>query len=87
MPRGKRRTVTATSQEIRSKIEENNKTIESLTEQIKAIRLENKSLTKDLAIAEAKEKEEAAKKELEEITELIKNSGKSLNEIKTILGQ
>lgn len=87
MPRGKRRTVTATPQEIRSKIEENNKTIESLTEQIKAIRLENKSLAKDLVAAEAKEKEEAAKKELEEITELIKNSGKSLNEIKIILGQ
>lgn len=87
MPRGKRRVVTITAEEIKAKIEENNKTIESLTEQIKAIRLENKSLTKDLAIAEAKEKEEAAKKELEEITELIKNSGKSLNEIKTILGQ
>lgn len=87
MPRGRRRVVTITAEEIKAKIEENNKTIESLTEQIKAIRLENKSLTKDLAIAEAKEKEEAAKKELEEITELIKNSGKSLNEIKTILGQ
>lgn len=87
MPRGRRRVVTITAEEIKAKIEENNKTIESLTEQIKAIRLENKSLTKDLAIAEAKEKEEAAKKELEEITELIKNSGKSLNEIKIILGQ
>ena len=87
MPRGKRRVVTITAEEIKAKIEENNKTIESLTEQIKAIRLENKSLVKDLAVAEAKEKEEAAKKEMEEITELIKNSGKSLNEIKTILGQ
>ena len=87
MPRGKRRTVTATSQEIRSKIEENTNTIEDLMNQIKAIRAENKSLAKDLVAAEAKEKEEAAKKEMEEITELIKNSGKSLNEIKTILGQ
>lgn len=87
MPRGKRRVVTITAEEIKAKIEENNKTIESLTEQIKAIRAENKSLAKDLVAAEAKEKEEAAKKEMEEITELIKNSGKSLNEIKTILGQ
>ena len=87
MPRGRRRVVTITAEEIKAKIEENNKTIESLTEQIKAIRLENKSLAKDLVAAEAKEKEEAAKKELEEITELIKNSGKSLNEIKIILGQ
>ena len=87
MPRGRRRVVTITAEEIKAKIEENNKTIESLTEQIKAIRLENKSLAKDLVAAEAKEKEEAAKKEMEEITELIKNSGKSLNEIKIILGQ
>lgn len=85
MPRGKKRVVTITAEEIKAKIEENNKTIESLTEQIKAIRTENKSLAKDLAVAEAKEKEEAAKKELEEITEIIKNSGMSLNEIKELL--
>ena len=41
-----------------------------------------------LAEQEKTEQEiQAAKKEMEEITELIKNSGKSLNEIKTILGQ
>ena len=85
MPRGKRRTVTATSQEIRSKIEENTNTIEDLMNQIKAIRAENKSLAKDLVAAEEKEKEEAAKKEMEEITELIKNSGKSFDEIKELL--
>lgn len=85
MPRGKRRTTTLTTTEIKAKIEQNNKTIEDLMGQIKAIRLENKSLAKDLAIAEAKEKEEAAKKELEEIAEIIKNSGKSLDEIKELL--
>ena len=85
MPRGKRRTTTLTTTEIKTTIEQNNKTIEDLMSQIKAIRLENKSLAKDLAIAEAKEKEEAAKKELEEITELIKNSGMSLDEIKELL--
>ena len=85
MPRGKRRTTTLTTTEIKTTIEQNNKTIEDLMSQIKAIRLENKSLAKDLAIAEAKEKEEAEKKELEEIAEIIKNSGKSLDEIKELL--
>lgn len=85
MPRGKKRVVTITAEEIKAKIEENNKTIESLTGQIKSIRTENKSLAKDLVVAEAKEKEEAAKKELEEITEIIKNSGKSIDQIKELL--
>lgn len=78
MPRGKRRTVSMTAADIKAKIEQNNKTIEELTSQIKAIRLENKSLTKDLAVAETREKEEATKKQLEELSELIKNSGKFL---------
>lgn len=85
MPRGKKRTTTLTTTEIKTTIEQNNKTIEDLMSQIKAIRLENKSLAKDLAVAEAKEKEEAEKKELEEIAEIIKNSGKSLDEIKELL--
>ena len=85
MPRGKKRTTTLTTTEIKTTIEQNNKTIEDLMSQIKAIRLENKSLAKDFAVAEAKEKEEAEKKELEEIAEIIKNSGKSIDQIKGLL--
>lgn len=85
MPRGKRRIVELTSEEIKAKITSNTNEIEELTTRIKALKLENKSLQKDLPIAEAKEKAEAEKKELEDIVLLFKNSGKSLEEIKAML--
>ena len=85
MPRGRKRCVELTSEEIKAKIESNTNAIEELTEKIKALKLENKSLQKDLPIAEAKEKAEAEKKELEDIVTLFKNSGKSLEEIKAML--
>lgn len=85
MPRGKRRIVELTSEEIKAKITSNTNEIEELTTKIKALKLENKSLQKDLPIAEAKEKAEAEKKELEDIVTLFKNSGKSLEEIKAML--
>ena len=85
MPRGKRRIVELTSEEIKAKIASNTNEIEELTTKIKALKLENKSLQKDLPIAEAKEKAEAEKKELEDIVILFKNSGKSLEEIKAML--
>lgn len=87
MPRGKRRVVEMSAADIRAKIESNSAKISDLTNEIKSLKLENKSLIKDLVIAETREKEEAAKKETEEIVELIKNSGKSLDEIKAILEQ
>lgn len=85
MARGRKRIVEMSSVDIKAKIESNSAKIEELTGEIKSLRLENKNLTKDLAVAEAKEKEEVAKKELEEIVSMIKNSGKSLDEIKAIL--
>lgn len=85
MPRGKRRIVELTSEEIKAKITSNTNEIEELTTRIKTLRLENKSLQKDLAVAEAKEKAEAERKELEDIVTLFKNSGKSLEEIKAML--
>lgn len=85
MPRGKRRIVELTSEEIKAKIASNTNEIEELITKIKALKLENKSLQKDLPIAEAKEKAEAEKKELEDIVTLFKNSGKSLEEIKAML--
>lgn len=85
MARGRKRIVEMSSADIKAKIESNSAKIEELTGEIKSLRLENKNLTKDLAVAEAKEKEEVAKKELEEIVSMIKNSGKSLDEIKAIL--
>ena len=85
MPRGKRRIVELTSEEIKAKIASNTNEIEELTTKIKALKLENKSLQKDLPIAEAKEKAEAEKKELDDIVTLFKNSGKSLEEIKAML--
>ena len=48
-------------------------------------KLENKNFTKDLIVAEAKEKEEAEKAQMIEIAEMISNSGKSLEEIKSFL--
>ena len=85
MPRGKRRIVELTSEEIKAKIASNTNEIEELTTKIKALKLENKSLQKDLPIAEEKEKAEAERKELEDIVTLFKNSGKSLEEIKALL--
>ena len=85
MPRGRRRIVELTAEEIKAKIASNTNEIEELTTKIKALKLENKSLQKDLPIAEAKEKAEAEKKELEDIVTLFKNSGKSLEEIKAML--
>ena len=85
MPRGRKRCVELTSEEIKAKITSNTNEIEELTTRIKTLRLENKSLQKDLAVAEAKEKAEAEKKELEDIVTLFKNSGKSLEEIKAML--
>lgn len=85
MPRGRKRVVSLTSDEIRAKIAANNKTIEETTSNLKTLKAENKSLLKDLNAAEAKEKEEASKKQMEEIAEIIKNSGKSLEEIKELL--
>ena len=85
MPRGRRRIVELTSEEIKAKIASNTNEIEELTTKIKALKLENKSLQKDLPIAEVKEKAEAEKKELEDIVILFKNSGKSLEEIKAML--
>lgn len=87
MPRGKRRVVEMSAEDIRAKIELNSAKISDLTNEIKSLKLENKSLVKDLVIAETIEKEEAAKKETEEIVELIRNSGKSLDEIKAIFKQ
>ena len=85
MPRGKRRIVELTSEEIKAKIASNTNEIEELTTKIKALKLENKSLQKNLPIAEEKEKAEAERKELEDIVTLFKNSGKSLEEIKALL--
>ena len=85
MPRGRKRVVSLTSDEIRAKIAANNKTIEEMTLNLKTLKSENKSLLKDLNAAEAKEKEEASKRQMEEIAEIIKNSGKSLDEIKELL--
>lgn len=84
MSRGKKRIVELTSEEIKAKIASNTNEIEELTAKIKVLRLENKSLQKDLVVAEAKEKAEAEKKELEDIVTLFKNSGKSLEEIKAM---
>ena len=85
MPRGRKRCVEITSEEIKAKIASNTNEIEELTAKIKELRLENKSLQKDLPIAEAKEKAEVEKKEMEDIVTLLKNSGKSLEEIKAML--
>lgn len=85
MPRGRKRVVEMTASDIKAKIESNNAKIDELTNEIKSLRVENKNLVKDLAVAEAKEKEEATKKEMEEIVNLVKSSGKSLDEIKAML--
>ena len=85
MSRGKRRIVNLTSEEIKAKIESNTKSIDELSVQIKNLKLENKSLAKDLVIAEKREKEEAAKKQYEQLADLIKNSGKSMEEIMAFL--
>ena len=85
MPRGRKRCVELTAEEIKAKIASNTNEIEELTTKIKALKLENKSLQKDLPIAESKEKAEAEKKEMEDIVTLLKNSGKSLEEIKAML--
>lgn len=87
MPRGKRRVVEMSTEDIRAKIESNSAKISDLTNEIKSLKVENKILVKDLVIAETREKEEMAKKETEEIVELIKNSGKSIEEIKEIFKQ
>ena len=87
MPRGRKRVVEMSSVDIKAKIESNTTKIDELTNEIKAIKLDNKNLMKDLTVAEEKEKEEAAKKEMEEIVNLVKNSGKSIEEIKAILEQ
>lgn len=85
MPRGRKRVVEMTASDIKAKIESNNAKIDELTNEIKSLKVENKNLVKDLAVAEAKEKEEATKKEMEEIVNLVKSSGKSLDEIKAML--
>lgn len=85
MPRGRKRVVEMTASDIKARIESNTAKIDELTNEIKSMKLENKNLVKDLATAEAKEKEEAAKKEMEEIVNLVKSSGKSLDEIKAML--
>lgn len=85
MPRGRKRVVEMSAADIKAKIESNNAKIDEFTNDIKALRVENKNLVKDLVVAEAKEKEEATKKEMEEIVNLVKSSGKSLDEIKAML--
>lgn len=85
MPRGRKRVVEMSVADIKAKIESNTAKIDEFTNEIKTLRVENKNLMKDLAVAEAKEKEEATKKEMEEIVNLVKSSGKSLDEIKAML--
>ena len=85
MTRGRKRVVEMSSAEIKAKIESNTLKIDDLTNEIKNLKLENKNFTKDLIVAEAKEKEEAEKAQMIEIAEMISNSGKSLEEIKSFL--
>ena len=85
MPRGRKRVVEMSAADIKVKIESNTDRIDELTNEIKTLKLENKNLLKDLTVAESKEKEESAKREIEEIAKMIKNSGKSFEEIKALL--
>ena len=77
--------VTLTADEIRAKIEKNGATIEEYAKKAKELRLGNRKLAKDLKTAEKMEKEAAEKAEMEEILKTIKESGKSLEEIKELL--
>lgn len=81
----KKRIVTMTVTEIQNKIEENTKAIEEFSAKAKELKKENKSLAKDLETAKVKEQEEAEKKAAEEIIQVIKDSGLTLDEVKELL--
>ena len=53
--RGKRRVVELTTEEVRAQIASTEEQITKLTDELKALRLQKKNLTKDLAVAEKNE--------------------------------
>lgn len=85
MPRGKRREVQLTSENIRNAITETEQKIEALTTQVKELRLQKKELIKDLAAAEKKEEEEKKQAEMEALAELIKEKNLTVDDVRKVL--
>lgn len=85
MARRKRNEVNLTSELIEEQINTNKKQILELSEKIKKLKLQNKNLEKELIITKENEKNEADKQMFKELTDLIKEKGLSLEEVKNIL--
>ena len=85
MARRKRKEVILTSELIEEQINTNQKQILELSEKIKKLKLQNKNLEKELIITKENEKNEADKQMFKELTDLIKEKGLSLEEVKNIL--
>lgn len=85
MARRKRKEVNLTSELIEEQINTNQKQILELSEKIKKLKLQNKNLEKELIITKENEKNEADKQMFKELTDLIKEKGLSLEEVKNIL--
>lgn len=85
MPRGRKRVVEATSAQIKEEIAEIDNRLEEISEEAKDLKQQKKELSKDLVVAEAREAEEAAKKEMEELASFMKQSGLTVEALKKMI--
>ena len=83
--RGKRRVVELTTEEIRAQIASIEEQITKLTDELKALRLQKKNLTKDLAVAEKNEAKLKEEQSMKDLANLLKEKGLSIEEVRNML--
>lgn len=82
---GRRRKVEATSESIKAEISTIDNKIESLTEEIKQLRVQKKELVKDLAAAERKEAEEKEVADVKAIAAMLKEKNMTVDDLKQFI--
>ena len=82
---GRRRKVEATSESIKAEISTIDNKIESLTEEIKQLRVQKKDLVKVLAAAEGKEAEEKEVADVEGIAAVLKEKNMTVDDLKQFI--
>nr|DAR15953.1 MAG TPA: hypothetical protein [Caudoviricetes sp.] len=83
--RGKRRVAESTTNEIKSQITSIEEQIAKLTEDIKGLRLQKKSLIKDLAVAEKNEAKFKEEQSMKDLAKLLREKGLTVEEVRNIL--
>lgn len=83
--RGKRRVAESTTNEIKSQITSIEEQIAKLTEDIKGLRLQKKSLIKDLVVAEKNEAKFKEEQSMKDLAKLLREKGLTVEEVRNIL--